>query len=146
MSKKKWKDIEDNIAQVASEAAETIHQFRGKSGARVRPLEDNEPKRMKARKAREIPPGFADLRRGDPKRVAEHAAVVRELMGLDLIDESLPEDLPAIERIKIYARAGYKQYHVGTDADFERVWDEAFGKESKFKFLRDMRREKGGKK
>lgn len=67
-------------------------------------------------------------------------------MGAKPLRKPLPDDMPAIERIKIYAQAGYKQYHIGTDEDFERVWEEAFKEESKFKFLADTRREKGGKK
>lgn len=54
--------------------------------------------------------------------------------------------MPVIEKIKIYARAGYKHYYSGTDEDFERVWEEAFKKESKYQPLLDSLREKGRKK
>jgi hypothetical protein len=43
---------------------------------------------------------------------------------------SLPEvpsdDMPALEKIKLYARSGYHLHHIGMDEDFERVWSEAF--------------------
>ena len=44
MSKKKWKDIETSIAKVAAEAAEGVHQLRGKSGASARPPDEDNHK------------------------------------------------------------------------------------------------------
>jgi hypothetical protein len=58
--------------------------------------------------------------------------------------EKPSDDVPPIDKIKLYARSGYHLHHIGTDEDFERVWEEAFKKENKFKFLADWRREKGG--
>ena len=44
MSKKKWKDIETSLAKVAAEAAEGVHQLRGKSGASARPPDEDNHK------------------------------------------------------------------------------------------------------
>ena len=60
----------------------------------------------------------------DSRRGIEAAEVVDRLLGITPPRSPLPEDMPAMERIKIYARAGFKQYHIGTDEDFERVWEE----------------------
>lgn len=48
------------------------------------------------------------------------------ILGLAPQKASPPDDLPALEKIKIYARSGYSLHHIGTDEDFERVWAEAF--------------------
>lgn len=52
--------------------------------------------------------------------------VLERIMGLAPQKDAPPEELPALEKIKIYARSGYHQHHRGTDEDFERVWAEAF--------------------
>ena len=57
--------------------------------------------------------------------------VLAQIMGLAPPNSSPPEDMPAIDKIKLYARAGYDRYHIGTDEDFERVWAEAFPETSK---------------
>jgi hypothetical protein len=67
----------------------------------------------------------------DSRRERDAADVVDRLLGITPPRSPLPEDMPAMERIKIYARAGFKQYHIGTDEDFERAWAEAFPKEEK---------------
>jgi hypothetical protein len=51
--------------------------------------------------------------------------------------ETPPDNMLAIEKIKLYARSGYHLHHIGTDEDFERAWEEAFHKESKFKTIFD---------
>src|ERR1044071_3064369 len=75
-----------------------------------------------------------------------HSDVFDTFMGAKPLRESPPDDMPALEKIKLYARSGYHLHHVGTDEEFERVWAEAFGKEGRFEFLADLRRERGGKK
>lgn len=68
------------------------------------------------------------------------------LSGRIPLKETPPDDMPALKKIKIYARSGYNLHHIGTDEDFERVWEEAFKKESKVKFLVDSQHQKGGRK
>lgn len=68
------------------------------------------------------------------------------IMGLTPAKEPPPDDMPALEKIKLYARSGYHLHHIGTDEDFERVWAEVFRKEGRFKFLADMQRERRKKK
>lgn len=60
------------------------------------------------------------------KRNPEHDRVYARIMGLEMQKPSPPDDMPALERIKLYARSGYNLHHIGTDEDFERVWAEAF--------------------
>lgn len=82
----------------------------------------------------------------DTEQSQIHSDVFDTFMGAKPLRSAPPDDMPAIEKIKVYARSGYHLHHIGTEADFERVWEEAFKKDSKFKFLVDARREKGGKK
>jgi hypothetical protein len=62
--------------------------------------------------------------RGDPNHDPDY--VLSRIMGLVPQKPSPPDDMPPLEKIKIYARSGYHQHHLGTDDDFERVWEEAF--------------------
>lgn len=62
--------------------------------------------------------------RGDPNHDPDH--VLSRIMGLVPQKPPPPADMPALEKIKLYARSGYNLHHIGTDADFERVWEEAF--------------------
>jgi hypothetical protein len=55
--------------------------------------------------------------------------VLSRIMGLTPPKPRPPDDMPAIEKIKLYARSGYNLHHIGTDEDFERVWEEAFPEE-----------------
>jgi hypothetical protein len=64
-------------------------------------------------------------KKGDPDDPA-HDLMIARIMGLAPQKASPPDDMPALEKIKIYARSGYNLHHIGTDADFERVWAEAF--------------------
>jgi hypothetical protein len=43
--------------------------------------------------------------------------------------EAPSDDVPPIDKIKLYARSGYHLHHIGTDEDFEQVWEEAFPEE-----------------
>lgn len=70
--------------------------------------------------SREIIDRFVD--KSDPNR--EH--VFARIMGLAPQYPSPPDDMPALEKIKTYARTGYHMHHIGTDEEFERVWAEAF--------------------
>lgn len=56
-------------------------------------------------------------------------AVLSRIMGLAPPKAAPPEDMPAIEKIKLYARSGYHLHHIGTDEDFERMWEEVFPEE-----------------
>lgn len=62
--------------------------------------------------------------KGDPGHKPDD--VISRIMGLTPQKAPPPDDMPAIEKIKVYARSGYQQHHIGTDEDFERVWEEAF--------------------
>jgi hypothetical protein len=75
--------------------------------------------------------------------VPVHRAVSR-LLGIESSHPSLPDDMPAIEKIKIYARTGFSYRCEGTDEDFERVWEQAFKKRSKYSDLVEALKEKGG--
>jgi hypothetical protein len=55
----------------------------------------------------------------------ERDRVFARLMGLEPQRPSPPDDMPAMEKIKLYARSGYHLHHIGTDEDFERMWAEA---------------------
>lgn len=57
--------------------------------------------------------------------------VISKLLGLTPMKEPPPDDMPALEQIKLYARSGYHMHHIGTDEDFERVWGETFPEEEK---------------
>ena len=82
----------------------------------------------------------------DPQREAQSADVFNKLMGLTPLDTPPPEDAPAIEKIKIYARAGFITRYAGTAEEFERVWEEAFKKRSKYSDIFDELKEKHRKK
>lgn len=81
----------------------------------------------------------------DPQRQADSAEVFRELVGLAPLDAPPSEDAPAIEKIKIYARAGFINRYAGTDEEFERIWEEAFRKKSRFSDIFDALKEEPGK-
>lgn len=130
MSKKGWRETQAAIEKVAAEAAEGIGQLRGKSGSRALPVDDTDD--------------ILD-RLVTPEQKERSKRYLDRLLGKTPLRETPPDDMPAIEKIKLYARSGYHLHHIGTDEDFERVWEEAFKKEGKFKFLADVRREKGGK-
>lgn len=52
--------------------------------------------------------------------------VLARIMGFEPINPPPPDDMPALDKIKVYARSGYHLHHLGSDEDFERVWAEAF--------------------
>lgn len=139
MSKKGWKETQAALDKIAAEAAEGIHQFRGKSGARARPLEDDGDADSQTQT---ILSRFTQ----DDEQARIHSETFDRVIGSEPLKASPPDDMPALEKIKLYARSGYHLHHIGTDEDFERVWEEAFKKEGKFKFLADSRREQGEKK
>ncbi len=60
----------------------------------------------------------------------------RQIMGLAPLRDPLPDEMPALEKIKVYAREGFASGYHGTPEDFERIWHEAFP---------DTEMEKGGK-
>jgi hypothetical protein len=62
----------------------------------------------------------------DPACVKDSQSVFRKIIGLDPIDEPPPEAMPAIEKIKIFARAGFIARFAGTPERFEGIWAEAF--------------------
>lgn len=133
MSKKKWREINNALLQVAGEAAAGVGQLRGKSGTRAQPFDESE----------DIADKFdRSLTPEQKERTKRH---MDRLLGNTPLRETPPHDMPAIEKIKIYAKAGYKHYYNGTDEDFERVWEEAFKKKGKYKLLLDSLREKGEK-
>jgi hypothetical protein len=80
----------------------------------------------------------------DAEQSQIHSDVFDTFMGVKPLRQPPPDDMPALEKIKLYARAGYHMHHTGTDEDFERVWEEALRKENKFGFLVDWRKEKDG--
>jgi hypothetical protein len=86
---------------------------------------------VSSRKPIEVPPGFAQLHQRDPKRAAESEAVFRQIAGIDPLDPLPPEDMPALEKIKIFARAGFLARYAGTPERFESIWAEAFLEEEK---------------
>jgi hypothetical protein len=112
MSKKKWREIEAALDKLAREAAEGVGQLRGKSGKRALPLEQDEGT-SKAGKAegmgekspqeqsREIINRLA--RKGDPNHRPD--PVLSRLMGRSPLREPPPDDMPALEKIKLYARS-----------------------------------------
>lgn len=63
-----------------------------------------------------------------PQQEAERAEVVKQIMGITPLYPPLPPDMPAMERIKLYAREGFLHRCDGTAEDFEQVWKEAFKK------------------
>lgn len=67
----------------------------------------------------------------DDEQSRIHASVFDRLMGSEPLRESPPDDMPALEKIKLYARSGYHLHHIGSDENFERVWEEAFPDEEK---------------
>lgn len=78
----------------------------------------------------------------DDELTQVHSDTFGRIIGSAPSKASLPDDMPALDKIKLYARSGYHMHHIGTEEDFERVWAEAFKKESEFKFLVDLRRER----
>lgn len=54
-----------------------------------------------------------------------------KMLGRVPLDEPPPDDMPAIEKIKIYASAGFMTRYAGTPEEFERIWAEAFPEEKK---------------
>lgn len=90
---------------------------------------------MSGRKSQEVLLNLAQLHRRDPKRTAEGEAVFRQIAGIDPLDPLPPDDMPAIEKIRIFALAGFTSRYAGTPERFETIWAEAFPK-----------KEKGGKK
>ena len=71
----------------------------------------------------------------DDEQSRIHASVFDRFMGTEPLRESPPDAIPAIEKIKIFARAGFLSHYAGTPERFESIWAEAFPEE-----------EKGGKK
>lgn len=84
-----------------------------------------------SRKYAGTPPVFARLNQRDPQRAAEGEAVFRQIAGIDPLDPLPPNDMPAIEKIKIFARAGFFARYAGTPEGFETIWAEAFPEEKK---------------
>jgi hypothetical protein len=62
----------------------------------------------------------------DSTRAAETEKIVRGILGLGSLDESLPPEMSSLEKIKIHAQAGFAYRTRGTKEDFERLWQEAF--------------------
>jgi hypothetical protein len=117
MGKKNWRETEAALLQAAGEAAEGIGQLRGKSGNRAQPFDNTE----------NIIDRFdGTLTPEQKERSKRHA---ERMLGKTPLRESPPNDMPALEKIKLYARSGYHLHHIGTDADFERAWGEAFPQE-----------------
>lgn len=52
-----------------------------------------------------------------------------KMLGKVPLDQPPPDDMPAIEKIKIYASAGFMTRYAGTPEEFERIWAEAFPEE-----------------
>lgn len=65
----------------------------------------------------------------DAEQSQIHSDVFDTFMGAKPLRESPPDEMPTLEKIKLYARSGYHLHHIGTDEDFERVWSEAFPEE-----------------
>jgi hypothetical protein len=59
-------------------------------------------------------------------RMKDTEYVLDRLFGIAPLRDPLPEDMPAIERMKHYARIGFDQYHIGGAEEFERTWNELF--------------------
>ena len=77
-------------------------------------------KKSPQEQTREIIDRFVD--KTDPNHRPD--PVLSRIMGLTPAKEPPPDDMPALEKIKVYARSGYHLHHIGTDEDFERVWAE----------------------
>jgi hypothetical protein len=67
--------------------------------------------------------------KADPNHAPDKT--LARIMGLAPPKPPPPDDMPAMDKIKLYARAGYDRYHIGTDEDFEQVWAEAFPEATK---------------
>jgi hypothetical protein len=117
VSKKKWRETEAILFKLAGEAAEGVEQLRGKSGTRGRPLDEVNHTQTQAVFSRFVQ---------DDEQTRVHSNTFDRIIGSESLKESPPDDMPAIEKIKLYARSGYHLHHIGTDEDFERVWGEAF--------------------
>lgn len=65
----------------------------------------------------------------DDEQSQIHSDVFDTFMGAKPLRATLPDDMPPLEKTKLYARSGYHLHHLGTDEDFERVWEEAFPEE-----------------
>lgn len=61
-----------------------------------------------------------------PERSAAIQEVVGKLLGEIPMKEPLPDHIPALERIKIYASESFTSCYGGTEEDFEQLWQEAF--------------------
>jgi hypothetical protein len=61
-----------------------------------------------------------------PEQRKRSEGYLAQLSGRSPLHDTPPDDMPALEKIKLYARSGYQLHHIGTDEDFERVWEEAF--------------------
>jgi hypothetical protein len=62
----------------------------------------------------------------DSPKAVETRDYIARLLGKLPQRDPLPEDMPAIERMKHYARLGFNQYHIGGAEEFERTWNEVF--------------------
>lgn len=82
----------------------------------------------------------------DPEHEALATGVIRQLVGLDPINTPPPEDTPALEKINIYARAGFISRYAGTPEAFEQIWEEAFKKKGRYSDLAEALKEKRGEK
>jgi hypothetical protein len=63
---------------------------------------------------------------GAPEISAERQRDIGKIMGLIPLHDTLPEEMPAIEKIKVYAKSGFAYRREGTEEDFERLWLLAF--------------------
>lgn len=67
----------------------------------------------------------------DDEQSQIHSDVFDTFMGVKPLRQPPPDDLPAIEKIKIFARAGFLSHYAGTLERFESIWAEAFPEEGK---------------
>lgn len=84
----------------------------------------------------------------DPERSRENRQVVRKIMGLEPLYPPLPDTMSPLEKIKLYARAGFVHRADGSEEDFEQLWLSAIPvKRSKFadlaEALAERKRERG---
>jgi hypothetical protein len=66
-----------------------------------------------------------------PEQTATCQEAVGRILSKDSLIELLPDDMPALERIKIYASEGFAGRNKGTEEGVQKLWQEAFSQSGK---------------
>lgn len=126
MNKKRRKEINANIASILKDAEGYLTTIKA-NGARRRSISEW-TEDMSNKTPQDQTQEIID-RLVTPERQRQVDSVFDRLVGRVPPRESPPDDMPALEKIKLYARSGYHLHHIGTDDNFERVWSDAFTKD-----------------